>query len=147
MKKRIKIIGILLVIMIVIIILLVINEITKKVTSDEIKLLEKQADISIYYFDGKANDMVQKSGKYALVNILQKKLYIIYWNLQQNGERENGIKTKNISNKKINELVKSIEEALYKDYNYQSREDIGIKYYDILYNEKNTKLAELPFSF
>ena len=117
------------------------------IAQNEIKELSKDDYISILKDDGVRYHDVPPISRSDLLNIKNRNLYkIIYFN----GSNTRFVLVKKISQKKIEELLKMIEESQdnykVKESKYISPADIS-GYYYLNYNDKNVKLEQLPFSY
>ena len=111
--------------------------ISKIINEDDMLQLKGECEIYIYYFNGNVTNQPDTSGKEALINIKQNKLYIIDWKNSNKNQYE--LQIKDISNDEINKLLKVIEEKK----GTQQTGKYGT-YWCVRYDGVDTLLPELP---
>ena len=161
--RKIKIIGILLVVIIIVTIMILIKY---KITAKKVTKLNDESDIYITYVDYK-KEMTSKKGTYDLINISKKKLYKINW--KYNSDEIHGfiseilsckytIKTRNITDKEINDLLEMIKEETVKQKNRSNNvktyipfdippEELLKNHFSVTYKGETVKLDSIPFSY
>ena len=157
MKKVMKIVGI---ILLAIVIVTSLTLIKYKKTAKKVTKLKEKADIYIYYCDY-TSEMTPMDEKYDLININEKKLYEINWkdksyeihgHISKIINRRYTIKTRNISDEEIAELLNAIDEEkeyakyLYTTKDYPKEESLH-NHFNVFYNNFLVELKELPFSY
>ena len=163
MRKIIKIIGI---IFLVIVIATSMILIKYKMTTKKVTKLEDESDIYITYVDSK-REMTSKNVTYDLININKKKLYKISWKyksfeihgpISEIINRRYTIKTRNITDKEINDLLEMIEEEIEKQNNRRNNvktyipfdmpsEGLLKNYFSVKYKGETVQLDSIPFSY